>query len=81
LIQETDILNVHVPQMDAAYLAVMARLSGKKVLMTYHCDLLLPRGIIHRMANWGSTIANEITARASHLIVTNTQDYALHSPF
>ncbi len=81
LIQEADILNVHVPQMDAAYLSVMARLLGKKVLMTYHCDLLLPRGIIHRMANWGSTIANEITARASHLIVTNTQDYAVHSPF
>lgn len=81
LIRDADIVNVHVPQMDAAYLAVMARMLGKKVVMTYHCDLLLPHGIIHRMANWGSTVANEITAQASHLIVTNTQDYALHSPF
>ncbi|BAJ63615.1 glycosyltransferase family 4 protein [Anaerolinea thermophila] len=81
LIRQADVINVHVPQMDAAYLAVMARILGKKVVMTYHCDLLLPRGFIHRMANWGSTLANEVSARASHLIVTNTQDYALHSAF
>lgn len=81
LIRESDIVNVHVPQLDAAPISVLARLMGKPVVMTYHCDLRLPAGLIHRIANLASSIANQITARAANLIVTNTRDYAEHSRF
>lgn len=81
LIRQADIINVHLPQLDAAYLALQARLAGKPVAMTYHCDLRLPSGFIHQMANLGSSLANLVTASASHVIITNTRDYAENSQF
>jgi glycosyltransferase involved in cell wall biosynthesis len=74
-------VNLHAPQMDAAYLSWMARASAKPVVMTYHCDMRLPNGLVHRLANWGSEIANHITARNAAAIITNTRDYAENSPF
>jgi len=53
----------------------------KPILLTYHCDMRLPHGIIHSIANLASNIANHITARTAKLIVTNTQDYAENSAF
>jgi glycosyltransferase involved in cell wall biosynthesis len=51
------------------------------VVTTYHCDLILPKGIIHWVANQGSHISSHITAKASNVLVHNTQDYAENSPF
>jgi glycosyltransferase involved in cell wall biosynthesis len=81
LIREADVVNLHVPQMDAAYLSWMARAAGKPVVMTYHCDLRLPHGVVHRLANWGSELANHATARSAAAIVTNSRDYAENSVF
>lgn len=81
LIRDADVVNLHVPQMDASYLSWMARAAAKPVVMTYHCDLRLPHGIIHRLANWGSELANRITARSAAAIVTNSRDYAENSVF
>jgi glycosyltransferase involved in cell wall biosynthesis len=81
LLGNVDVVNLHVPQMDAAYLSGMARVAGKPVVMTYQCDLRLPDGPVHRLANWGSEIANHITARNSDVIITTSQDYAEHSRF
>jgi glycosyltransferase involved in cell wall biosynthesis len=81
LIRSADVVNLHLPQMDAAYLAWMARLMNKPIVTTYHCDLILPKGIIHWVANQGSHLAGHITALASDVIVHNTRDYAEHSPF
>ncbi|GAB4397543.1 MAG: glycosyltransferase family 4 protein [Anaerolineales bacterium] len=81
LIRQADLINVHVPQLDAAPIALLARLMRRPVVLTYHCDLLLPNGIIHRLANTVSDTANAITARLANAIVTNTRDYAENSAF
>lgn len=81
LIRQADVVHLHVPQLDAALLALMARLQGKPVVLTYHCDLQLPGGLVNRLANLVSNLANHVTALAADLIVTNTRDYAEHSGF
>lgn len=81
LARQSDVINLHVPQLDAAPIALIARLQNKPVVLTYHCDLRLPGGLIHKIANQVSHIANHISARAASLIVTNTRDYAENSPF
>ncbi len=81
LAREADVVHLHLPQLDAAYIALIARLLGKPVVLTYHCDLLLPSGFIHRLANLVSNLANRVTAGAANLIVTNTRDFAEHSSF
>ncbi len=80
-LKRADVVNLHVPQLDAAPIGVLARILRKPVVLTYHCDLQLPGGLINRLANLGSDIANRISAWAAKVIVTNTRDYAEASPF
>jgi glycosyltransferase involved in cell wall biosynthesis len=75
------VVNLHLPQMDAAYVSWIARVMGRPVVTTYHCDMRLPAGFIHRVANQGAHFASHMTGLASNLIVTNTRDYAEHSDF
>lgn len=81
LIREADVVNLHLPQMDAGYMAWMARISRKPVVMTYHCDLHLPSGVVNWVANKGSSVFSHAAALAADAIVTNTRDYAEHSRF
>lgn len=81
LARQADVINLHVPQLDAALIGVLGRSLKKPIILTYHCDMQLPRGFIHSLANLASNIANHITAHTANLIVTNTRDYAENSPF
>lgn len=81
LARQADVINLHVPQLDAAMIGMLGRFMDKPILLTYHCDMRLPHGIIHSIANLASNIANHITARTAKLIVTNTRDYAENSAF
>ena len=81
LAHQADVVLLHLPQLDAAYLALVARLLGKPVVLTYHCDLRLPEGLVHYAANQVSHLANHISARLAQVIVTNTRDYAENSAF
>jgi glycosyltransferase involved in cell wall biosynthesis len=81
LARQADVIHLHAPQLDAAIISLIGRLLGKPVVLTYHCDLHLPAGPVHFIANQVSHLANHISARASQVIVTNTRDYAEHSPF
>jgi glycosyltransferase involved in cell wall biosynthesis len=81
LARQADVVHLHVPQLDAAPISLLARLLGKPVVLTYHCDLHLPAGPVHFAANQVSHLANHVSALASQVVVTNTRDYAEHSPF
>ena len=45
LIRESDIVHLHLPQFDAAGIAIRGRLLNKPSVLTYHCDLKLPPGL------------------------------------
>lgn len=81
LVRQADVVHLHVPQLDAALIALVGRVLQKPVVLTYHCDLRLPSGFVHTVANQVSHLTNHIAAHASKVIVTNTRDYAEHSPF
>jgi glycosyltransferase involved in cell wall biosynthesis len=81
LAAQCDVIHLHAPQLDAALIATLGRWMNKPVVLTYHCDLQLPKGFVHRMANGASNLANHISARQAQVIVHNTYDYAEHSPF
>jgi glycosyltransferase involved in cell wall biosynthesis len=81
LARKADVINLHMPQLDAAYIAWIGKLLRKPVVLTYQCDLRLPRGLIHAIANQVSHIANHVAAWGSRAIVSITRDYAEHSPY
>ncbi len=79
LLRESDVLNLHSPQLDGAYLSWMARKRQVPVLMTYQCDLNLPSGPLNWAAGRMAALADRITAHHAHKIVTLALDYARHS--
>lgn len=80
LARSHDIVHLHVPQLDAAPMALVARMLGRPSVLTYHCDLSLPPTPLNSLANVISHLADRVTASLSSAVVTNTRDYAEHSP-
>ncbi len=76
-----DVIHIHLPQFDAAAVAFWSRLLHKPTILTYHCDLIMPRGLLNWLANQAVHLMNRIAAVFAHRIVTYTQDYANHSVF
>jgi glycosyltransferase involved in cell wall biosynthesis len=76
-----DVLSLHLPQFDAAGIALRGRLFGKPTVLTYHCDLRLAGGVVNFMANVAVNLANRMSAGLTNTIVTYTQDYADNSGF
>lgn len=76
-----DVISVHLPQFDAAGIALRGRLMKKPTVLTYHCDLKMPPGLFNRAANVAIDLANLAAGRFAHRIVSYTQDFAEHSPY
>ena len=76
-----DIIHLHLPQFDAAGVALRGRLLQKPTVISYHSDLLLPKGIFNRVVNQVVHLMNNLTAISGHMIGAYTQDFAENSPF
>ena len=81
LVRSHDVLSLHLPQFDAAGLAIRGRATHRPTVLTYHCDLQLPKGMVNRAANLTVGLANRIAALFADRIVSSTKDYAENSPF
>ncbi|MEI8132286.1 MAG: glycosyltransferase family 4 protein, partial [Leptolinea sp.] len=80
LVTENDAIQLHLPQFDAAGIALRGRLLHKPTVVTYHCDLKMPPGLLAWSANQAINLMNHLTVKATHRIVTYTEDYAENSP-
>ncbi len=80
LIAEHDVVSIHVPQFEAASLAIRARLHRRPSVMTYHCDLRLPAGLFNRAADGVVAASNRMCAKLADAVVAYTEDYAESVP-
>ncbi|HEY7065773.1 MAG TPA: glycosyltransferase family 4 protein [Chloroflexota bacterium] len=82
LLQRHDVLNLHLPLLEAGVLALLARrLARRPVVLTYHCDLQLPPGPASRPVELALSLMHRLAGRHANRLVTYTRDYAEHSPF
>lgn len=81
LARQHNVINIHLPQFDAAGLALRGRLFQKPTILTYHCDLQLPSGRFNRAADRVVYGANFAAAQLADRVVAYTRDYADHTPF
>ncbi len=81
LVSENDVIQLHLPQFDAAGVALRGRLLKKPTVITYHCDLLMPPGLMAWAANQAVRVMNNLAALTCHRIVTYTRDYAENSNY
>ncbi len=81
LIAESDVVNIHLPQFDAGILAWLARRKKVFSVLTYHCDLMMPPGLVNQISNKMVLWMNELAGKFCDVIVAYTEDYAKHSVF
>lgn len=76
-----DAIHLHLPQFDAAGVALRGRILRKPTVITYHCDLELPIGLFNRFVNQVVHFMNNLAGRFTHRIGAYTQDFASNSPY
>ena len=81
LVREHDVLSVHLPQFEASLLGLLGRLANRPVILTYHCDLQLPRGRFNRIVDKVVFASNYLAGQLAQAAVAYTQDFAEHSHF
>ncbi len=81
LVMEHDAIHLHLPQFDAAGVALRGRLLKKPTVITYHCDLLMPPGGLSWLANQTVNFMNNLAGQFTHRIITYTRDYGENSPY
>jgi len=81
LIRGHDVVSAHLPQFEASLLAGLGRLSGRPVVLTYHCDLQLPTGWFNRFVDRVVFASNYVAGCMAEAVVAYTRDFAEHSNF
>jgi glycosyltransferase involved in cell wall biosynthesis len=76
-----DVIHLHLPQFDAAGIALRGRLFHHPVVLTYHSDLTLPPSLFHWLVERVVHLGNHAAVRLGDVVVTNTLDFAQNSPF
>jgi glycosyltransferase involved in cell wall biosynthesis len=76
-----DVIHLHLPQFDAAGVALRGRILRKPTVITYHCDLKLPTSLFNRFVNQIVHMMNDLAGRFTHRIGAYTEDFATHSPY
>ncbi|MGB4594805.1 MAG: glycosyltransferase family 4 protein [Anaerolineaceae bacterium] len=76
-----DVVNLHLPQFESAFLAESARRLGKPVVTTWHCDLEMNGVLLGKLAGWATNAAGKKTLSNSKAVVQNSLDYARSSKY
>ena len=79
LVSEADVIIVNLPQFEGVVPAVVAKFTGKRVVAVYHCEVVLPRGLLNQIVQAFLEISNSLSLWLSDVIVTYTKDFALHA--
>lgn len=80
-LRKHDVLLLHLPQFDAAGLALRGRMWKKPTVIIYHSDLTMPPGLFNRVVGYVVNLMNNLAARFTHRISSYTEDFASHSPY
>lgn len=81
LIQEHDVVQVHIPILESWLVAMLAGRLGKKLVLTHHGDLVMPSGPFDQFVEATVTgLMRQAIRRAAHITI-HTKDYADNSPF
>jgi glycosyltransferase involved in cell wall biosynthesis len=79
---EADLVNLHLPQIEACLVAIYARLIARKpVYTTYHCDLELPNGMARVIFTPLIKVSHLLAVLFSTKVICNSEDYVKASRF
>lgn len=80
-VKNADIIFVNLPQAEGFIVATCAKILHKKLYCIYHCDLVLPRGLLNLLINKIVVFFNWISLILCDKIIVYTNEYAESSPY
>ena len=75
-VKKSDVVIINLPQFEGVVPALFGRLLGKKVIVIYHCEVVLPSGIVNKLIEKFLWALNMMSIKLAHNVVTYTEDYA-----
>jgi glycosyltransferase involved in cell wall biosynthesis len=79
LMREHDVVSIHTPMLETALVSLIAGLTRRKVVITHHGDLILPKTPLNRFIQETMFAFFRMAASASPRLLAYSQDYAEHS--
>lgn len=78
-VRRHDVVNCHLPQFESFLLAIIAKIQGKKLVLTHHTDLSGWSGFLNRLSETAVWAGQLIAGLLAERIVSYTKDYADYS--
>jgi glycosyltransferase involved in cell wall biosynthesis len=78
-IQQADVVSVQTPVLETALMSLLSSWAGKKIVVTHHGDLILPKGLSNRFIQNTMFALYKFMARRAPTVVLYSEDYANHS--
>jgi glycosyltransferase involved in cell wall biosynthesis len=78
-LEDSDVLHLHAPLVPAVPLAFVSAHRQVPVVVTYHCDLRPPPGVVHRFVETVARASQNFALDRAATVVTYTEDYARHT--
>ena len=79
-IKWADVVNLHLPQFESAILAGLVKAQGKRLVVTYQCDLEKEGNMLTQLPFLGTRMLHTVALKKADVIAQMTQDYAETSP-
>ncbi len=79
LMQSHDVVSIHTPMAETAMIAALSKLTGCRLVITHHGDLVLPEGLANRLIRGMMFGMYRLAARRASHIIAYSEDYARHS--
>ena len=70
---------ISLPQFEGIIPALFSKFFRKKLIVIYHCDVVLPGSGFSFLIQWILDFANFLTLKLADVIVTNSEDFAVNS--
>lgn len=80
-VKNNDIINCHLPSLEAFWLALWAKIFHKKLIVTHHCEFAFNGTLSNKIIALLSFPSHFLTYLMADTIVAYTKDYAKHSMF
>jgi glycosyltransferase involved in cell wall biosynthesis len=74
LAARSDIVHMHLPNPEAAFVAALKR--SARLVVTYHIDVFLPDSPVNRFGMWAVDQSCKAAVRKADLVITNSEDQA-----
>lgn len=79
LMLQNDVVFISTPMLETALVAILAKITGRNVVVTHHGDLILPQGTANRIIQKVMFAMYKFMAKRASRLIAYSRDYADHS--